>query len=95
MEAIDVVLIMVGLLLILVMAGVRVAFAAAFVGLLGLTIHFAIVKDKGLADGFIRAVKIAGLTPHSKLSSQTLGLIPTFIIIGFLAYYVTVIRPLL
>ena len=48
MEAIDVVFIMVGLLLILVLSGVRVAFAAAFVGLLGLTIHFAIFKDKGL-----------------------------------------------
>ena len=94
MEAIDVVFIMVALLLVLVLSGVRVAFAAAFVGLLGLTIHFAIFKDKGLADGFIRAVKIAGLTPHSKLSSQTLGLIPTFIIIGFLAYYAGLTRAL-
>ena len=51
MEAIDVVFIMVGLLLVLVLSGVRVAFAAAFVGLLGLTIHFAIFKDKGMARG--------------------------------------------
>jgi len=94
MEAIDVVFVMVGLLLILVLSGVRVAFAAAFVGLLGLTIHFAVFKDKGLADGFIRAVKIAGLTPHSKLSSQTLGLIPTFIVIGFLAYYAGLTKAL-
>ena len=94
MEAIEVVLLMVGLLLLLVMTGFRVAFAAAFVGLLGLTIHFAIFKDKGLLEGFIRAVKIAGLTPHSKLSSQTLGLIPTFIIIGFLAYYAGLTKAL-
>lgn len=94
MEAIHVVLLMVALLLFLVLIGFRVAFAAAFVGLLGLTIHFAIFKDKGLAEGFIQAVKIAGLTPHSKLSSQTLGLIPTFIIIGFLAYYAGLTKAL-
>ena len=94
MEAIDVVLMMVALLLVLVLTGFRVAFAAALVGLLGLTIHFAVFKDKGLIEGFIRAVKIAGLTPHSKLSSQTLGLIPTFIVIGFLAYYAGLTKAL-
>ena len=35
----------------------------------------------------LTAINIAGLTPHSKLAAQTLGLIPTFIVIGFLAYY--------
>ena len=94
MDAIDVVLMMIASLLVLVLAGFRVAFAAAFAGLLGLTIHFAVFKDNGLLEGFIRAVKIAGLTPHSKLSSQTLGLIPTFIVIGFLAYYAGLTRAL-
>jgi len=33
------------------------------------------------------SVKIAGQVPHSKISSQALSLIPTFILIGYLAYY--------
>ena len=94
MGTIDVVLMMIALLLVLVLGGFRVAFAAAFVGLLGLTIHFAVFKGDGLLEGFIRAIKIAGLTPHSKLSNQTLGLIPTFIVIGFLAYYAGLTKAL-
>ena len=33
------------------------------------------------------SVKIAGLTPHSKVSAQVLSLIPVFILIGYLAYH--------
>ena len=33
------------------------------------------------------SVKVAGLTPHSKVSSHVLSLIPIFILIGYLAYY--------
>ena len=87
MEPIHLVLILSGVMLALVFAGMRVAFAAALIGFVGLTLHFAIFKDKGLWDGMMTAINIAGLTPHSKLASQTLGLIPTFIVIGFLAYY--------
>ena len=87
MEAIHVVFILCSVLLLLVVLGLRVAFAAALIGIVGLTIHFAVFKDKGLMDGFLKAINIAGLTPHSKLASNTLGLIPTFIVIGFLAYY--------
>ena len=94
MTAIDVVLLLAGVLLVLVFIGFRVAFAAALVGIIGLWIHFAIFKDKGMADGFFKAIQIAGLTPHSKLSSQTLGLIPTFIVIGFLAYYAGLTKAL-
>ena len=87
MEAIHLVLIMGLVLLGLVFLGVRVAFAAALIGLIGLTVHFAVFKDKGFIDGLVRAVSIAGLTPHSKLASRELALIPTFVVIGFLAYY--------
>ena len=87
MEPIHLVLILSGVMLVLVFAGMRVAFAAALIGFVGLTLHFAIFKDKGLWDGMLTAINIAGLTPHSKLAAQTLGLIPTFIVIGFLAYY--------
>ncbi len=74
-----------GLLVILVLVGVRVAFAAAFVGLLGL---IAIQSQRlGFERGFVVALKLAGTVPHSKATTYALSLIPTFILIGYLAYY--------
>ena len=40
------------------------------------------------------AAKIAGQVPHSKVASQALSLIPTFILIGYLAYYAGLTRAL-
>jgi tripartite ATP-independent transporter DctM subunit len=39
-------------------------------------------------------VKTAGQVPHSKISSQALSLIPTFILIGYLAYYAGLTKAL-
>jgi tripartite ATP-independent transporter DctM subunit len=77
-------------LLVMVVLGMRVAFAAALAGLVGLIWIF--WSKKGYAgDEFgwavTVAVKTAGQVPHSKISSQALSLIPTFILIGYLAYY--------
>ena len=94
MSPIETVMLLVAVLLVLVFSGFRVAFAAAFVGLVGLWVHFAVFKGNGWEAGLLKAVQIAGLTPHSKLNSQTLGLIPTFIVIGFLAYYAGLTRSL-
>ena len=71
-----------GGLLVLVFAGMRVAFAAGLAGFLGLVW----LRWNGFdydPDRFAKAlqisVKIAGLTPHSKVSAQVLSLIPVFI----------------
>ena len=79
-----------GGMLVLVFAGMRVAFAAGLAGFLGLVW----LRWNGFdydPDRFAKAlqisVKIAGLTPHSKVSAQVLSLIPVFILIGYLAYY--------
>ena len=40
------------------------------------------------------AIKTGGQVPHSKVSSQALSLIPTFILIGYLAYYAGLTRAL-
>ena len=40
------------------------------------------------------AVKTAGQVPHSKITSQALSLIPTFILIGYLAYYAELTKAL-
>jgi tripartite ATP-independent transporter DctM subunit len=77
-----------------VLIGVRVAFATALIGLFGLFLIFAIDKGQGVERGFMTALKIAGQVPHSKMSSHVLSLIPTFILIGYLAYYAGLTRAL-
>lgn len=97
MDSIDIGLIVTGGLLVLVVLGMRVAFAAALAGLVGLIWIF--WSKKGYdADEFgwalTVAVKTAGQVPHSKIASQSLSLIPTFILIGYLAYYAGLTRAL-
>lgn len=65
------------LLLVLIFIGVRVVFAAATVGLLGLVELL----------GWGPAAGIVGTIPHSKSSTYALSVLPMFIFIGFLAYH--------
>ncbi|WP_174239103.1 TRAP transporter large permease [Litoreibacter roseus] len=74
-----------GLLVLLVIIGVRVAFATAFIGFLGLCLFF--MQKQGFDKGLITAMKLSGQVPHSKSTTYALSLIPTFILIGYLAYY--------
>lgn len=74
----------------MVVLGMRVAFAAGLAGFVGLVW----LRWNGFdydPNRFWKAVqisvKVAGLTPHSKVSAQVLSLIPVFIMIGYLAYY--------
>ena len=97
MEPIDIGLVVSGFLLVLVFLGVRVAFAAAIAGVTGLIWIF--WAKRGLdPEQFLWAltvaVKTAGQVPHSKIASQALSLIPTFVLIGFLAYYAGLTRSL-
>ncbi len=92
MEPIDIGLIVSGAMLVFVIIGVRVAFAAAMAGFLGLVWIFS--ARMGFEKGFLVAVKMAGTIPHSKVSSLALSLIPTFILIGFLAYHAGLTRAL-
>ena len=77
-------------MLVMVVLGMRVAFAAGLAGFVGLVW----LRWNGFdydPNRFWKAVqisvKVAGLTPHSKVSAQVLSLIPVFILIGYLAYY--------
>ena len=97
MEPIEIGLWVTGGLLVLVVLGMRVAFAAGLAGLIGLIWIFWAKKGYD-GDDFIWAlgvaVKTAGQVPHSKVSSQALSLIPTFILIGYLAYHAGLTRAL-
>ncbi len=92
MDSITIGLWVTGLMLVLVVIGVRVAFAAAVSGFIGLLWIFS--AKFGFEKGFMVAMKMAGTIPHSKVSTLALSLIPTFILIGFLAYHAGLTRAL-
>ncbi|UWR04443.1 TRAP transporter large permease [Ruegeria conchae] len=97
MDTIDIGLWVTAGLLILVVTGMRVAFAAGLAGLIGLIWIFwaKFGYDPGrFGKALTVAVKTAGQVPHSKVASHTLSLIPTFILIGYLAYYAGLTRAL-
>ncbi|MEP3346148.1 MAG: TRAP transporter large permease [Litoreibacter sp.] len=97
MEPIEIGLWVTGGMLVFVVLGMRVAFAAGLAGVIGLVWIFWAKKDYAFDDfgwALEVAVKTAGQVPHSKVSSQELSLIPTFILIGYLAYYAGLTKAL-
>lgn len=92
MEPLQIGLWVTGVMLLLVVVGMRVAFAAAMAGLIGLIWIFS--AKLGFERGVVVAMKMAGTIPHSKVSTLALSLIPTFILIGFLAYHAGLTRAL-
>ena len=84
-------------MIVLVALGMRVAFAAGLAGLVGLIWlrWHGFDYDPGRFGKAVEvSVKIAGQVPHSKISSHALSLIPTFILIGYLAYHAGLTRAL-
>ncbi|NSY40724.1 TRAP transporter large permease [Leisingera sp. ANG59] len=97
MEPIEIGLTVSAGLLVMVILGMRVAFAAAAAGMIGLIWIFWAkfgYDPARFGKALTIAVKTAGQVPHSKVSSQALSLIPTFILIGYLAYYAGLTRAL-
>ena len=89
-----------GGMLVVVLLGMRVAFAAGLAGFIGLVWifwdKFKYNPEKFLYwnerreiwDGALgKSMQIAGSIPQSKVSAQVLSLIPVFILIGYLAYH--------
>ena len=97
MQPIDIGLVVTGGMLVAVLLGMRVAFATGLAGLVGLIWIFW-AKFGYDPERFLKALTIAakqsGQVPHSKVSSQVLSLIPTFILIGYLAYYAGMTKSL-
>ncbi|MEQ8430339.1 MAG: TRAP transporter large permease [Roseovarius sp.] len=97
MDSIEIGLWVTGGMLVMVVLGMRVAFAAGMAGFVGLIIIFWSKKDFGGEDfawALTVATKTAGQVPHSKVSAHALSLIPTFILIGYLAYYAGLTRAM-
>ncbi|MGR3436803.1 MAG: TRAP transporter large permease [Shimia sp.] len=86
-----------GGLLAMVVLGMRVAFAAGlagFGGLLWLRWNQFGYDPERFWQALEISVKIAGQVPHSKVSAHALSLIPTFILIGYLAYHAKLTQAL-
>ncbi|MEM8741280.1 MAG: TRAP transporter large permease [Pseudomonadota bacterium] len=97
MDTIELGLWVTGGLLVLVLMGMRVGYAAALAGLIGIILVQWSRRDfSGDQFGWALTVgiKTAGQVPHSKVAAQALSLIPTFILIGYLAYYAGLTRAL-
>ncbi|SNY93186.1 TRAP transporter, DctM subunit [Cohaesibacter sp. ES.047] len=97
MNPLDIGLIVTAGLLVIVLLGMRVAFAAGLAGLIGLVWIFWAKRGydmEHLTWALTVATKTAGQVPHSKIASQALSLIPTFILIGYLAYYAGLTKAL-
>ncbi|OOY45908.1 C4-dicarboxylate ABC transporter permease, partial [Solemya velum gill symbiont] len=92
MDSVSIGLWVTGFMLFFVIIGMRVAFAAAIAGFIGLVWIFS--AKMGFERGVVVAMKMAGTIPHSKVSTLALSLIPTFILIGFLAYHAGLTRAL-
>ena len=92
MDSITIGLWVTAFMLVFVLIGVRVALAAALAGFLGLVWIFS--AKLGFEKGVLVAIKMAGTIPHSKVSTLALSLIPTFILIGFLAYHAGLTKAL-
>ena len=97
MSSFEIGIIVSGFMLFMVVLGMRVAFAAAMAGIIGIVWIFWAKKGydiNGLMSALTIAAKTVGQVPHSKVSSQALSLIPTFILIGYLAYYAGLTKAL-
>jgi C4-dicarboxylate transporter, DctM subunit len=73
-----------GLLLVFVLCGMRVVFAAGVVGIIGMVELI----------GWSAAAGSIGSIPHAKSVSFVLGLLPMFILIGFLAFHAGMTKQL-
>jgi len=67
----------VGVLFILVIVGMPIAFTSAFIGIVG--IYF--LKDWGVV------LSVAGYLPHGITAHYSLSVIPLFVIMGYFAYF--------
>ena len=87
MTTIEIAILLSGVLVLLVLIGVRVAFATAMIGITGMFIFY--MTEKGMDPGraMLVTLKLSGQIPHSKTASHVLGLIHVFILIGYLAYF--------
>jgi len=71
-------------LTVMLMSGIRIAFATAITGFIGLWV----------LRGYVPAASLASTIPQGHLSAYTLLVLPLFIMMGFFAFYAGITRDL-
>jgi tripartite ATP-independent transporter DctM subunit len=84
MEPITLGLLALVVLTLMLMSGIRIAFATAITGFIGLWI----------LRGYVPAASLASTIPQGHLSSYTLLVLPLFIMMGFFAFYAGITKDL-
>ena len=92
MTTFDIGLIFTGIMMVLLFGGMRVAYAAALAGTLGLIAIFS--TRMGFEKALPAALGMAGTVPHSKAVTYALSVLPMFILIGFLAFHAGLTKAL-
>ena len=84
MDPVDLGLLALLFLLVALLSGMRIAFATAFCGFVGLWI----------LRGYTPAATLASMIPHGHLAVYPLLVLPLFILMGYFAYYAGITREL-
>ncbi len=92
MSTFEIGLVFTGLMMVLLFGGMRVAYAAALAGTLGLIAIFS--TRMGFEKALPAALGMAGTVPHSKAVTYALSVLPMFILIGFLAFHAGITKAL-
>ena len=80
------------LMMVFLLMGMRVAFAAALGGTIGLV--WILAGRMGFEKALFAGLGMAGTIPHSKSVTYALSILPMFILIGFLAFHAGLTKAL-
>ena len=79
-------------MMLMIFFGMRVAFASALAGTVGLV--WILSSKLGLEKALHAGLGMAGTIPHSKAVTYALSILPMFILIGFLAFHAGLTKSL-
>lgn len=79
-------------MMLMIFFGMRVAFASALAGTVGLV--WILSTKLGLEKALYAGLGMAGTIPHSKAVTYALSILPMFILIGFLAFHAGLTKSL-
>ena len=79
-------------MMLMIFFGMRVAFASALAGTVGLV--WILSTKLGLEKAMFAGLGMAGTIPHSKAVTYALSILPMFILIGFLAFHAGLTKSL-
>ena len=92
MDSLQIGITVTSIMMFLIFFGMRVAFASALAGTVGLV--WIMATKMGLEKAIFAGLGMAGTIPHSKAVTYALSILPMFILIGFLAFHAGLTKAL-